>query len=128
MWSDPILEQSDILSYIVLGRPLKGGSGADSALVGQAANSLGTAGGNLLARGLGQKVGLELGVETLSDIGGPAFTAGKYLSPALYVGYGQGLFNPQTLFILRYKLFDRYELEALSGREQKIGVNYRRER
>ena len=127
VWSDPILEQSDILSYIVLGRPLKG-SGADSALVGQAANSLGTAGGNLLARGLGQKVGLELGVETLSDIGGPAFTAGKYLSPALYVGYGQGLFNPQTLFILRYKIFDRYELEALSGREQKIGVNYRRER
>ena len=127
VWSDPILEQSDVLSYIVLGRPLKG-SGADSALVGQAANSLGTAGGNLLARGLGQKVGLELGVETLSDIGGPAFTAGKYLSPALYVGYGQGLFNPQTLFILRYKLFDRYELEALSGREQKIGVNYRHER
>ncbi len=128
VWSDPILEQSDVLSYIVLGRPLKGGSGADSDLVGKAANSLGTAGGNLLARGLGQKVGLELGVETLSDIGGPAFTAGKYLSPALYVGYGQGLFNPQTLFILRYKLFDRYELEALSGREQKIGVNYRRER
>ena len=128
VWSDPIMEQSDVLSYIVLGRPLKGGSGADSALVGQAAKSLGTAGGNLLARGLGQKVGLELGVETLSDIGGPAFTAGKYLSPALYVGYGQGLFNPQTLFILRYKLFDHYELEALSGREQKIGVNYRRER
>ena len=127
VWSVPVLEQSDVLSYIVLGRSLKG-SGADSALVGQAANSLRTAGGNLLARGLGQKVGLELGVETLSDIGGPAFTAGKYLSPALYVGYGQGLFNPQTLFILRYKLFERYELEALSGREQKIGVNYRRER
>ena len=67
-------------------------------------------------------------METLSAICGPAFTAGKYLSPALYVGYGQGLFNPQTLFILRYKLFERYELEALSGREQKIGVNYRRER
>ena len=127
VWSVPVLEQSDVLSYIVLGRSLKG-SGADSALVGQAANSLRTAGGNLLARGLGQKVGLELGVETLSDIGGPAFTAGKYLSPSLYVGYGQGLFNPQTLFILRYKLFEHYELEALSGREQKIGVNYRRER
>ncbi len=128
VWSDPVLEQSDALSYIVLGRSLKGASGADSALVGQAANALGTAGGNLLARGLGQKVGLELGVETLSDIGGPAFTAGKYLSPALYVGYGKGLFNPQTLFIVRYKLFDRYELEGLSGREQKVGVNYRLER
>jgi translocation and assembly module TamB len=128
VWSDPVLEQSDVLSYIVLGRSLKGASGADSALVGQAANALGTAGGNLLARGLGQKVGLELGVETLSDIGGPAFTAGKYLSPALYVGYGKGLFNPQTLFIVRYKLFERYELEGLSGREQKVGVNYRLER
>lgn len=128
VWSDPVLEQSDALSYIVLGRPLRGASGSDSALVGKAANALGTAGGNLLAKGLGQKVGLELGVESSSDIGGPAFTAGKYLSPSLYVGYGQGLFNPQTLFILRYKIFDNYEVEALSGREQKIGLNYRKER
>ena len=128
VWSDPVLEQSDALSYIVLGRPLRGASGSDSALVGKAANALGTAGGNLLAKGLGQKVGLELGVESSSDIGGPAFTAGKYLSPSLYVGYGQGLFNPQTLFILRYKIFDNYEVEALSGREQKIGLNYRKEK
>ena len=122
------MEQSEVLSYIVLGRGLKGASGADSALVNQAANALGTAGGNLLAKGIGQRIGLELGVETLSEIGGPAFTAGRYLSPRLYIGYGQGLFNPQTLFILRYKLFDSYEIEALSGREQKIGVNYRHER
>ncbi len=128
VWSDPVFEQSEVLSYIVLGRGLKGASGADSALVNQAANALGTAGGNLLAKGIGQRIGLELGVETLSEIGGPAFTAGRYLSPRLYIGYGQGLFNPQTLFILRYKLFDSYEIEALSGREQKIGVNYRHER
>jgi len=128
VWSDPIMEQSEVLSYIVLGRGLKGASGADSALVNQAANALGTAGGNLLAKGIGQRIGLELGVETLSEIGGPAFTAGRYLSPRLYIGYGQGLFNPQTLFILRYKLVDSYEIEVLSGREQKVGVNYRKER
>ena len=128
VWSDPVFEQSEVLSYIVLGRGLKGASGADSALVNQAANALGTAGGNLLAKGIGQRIGLELGVESLSEIGGPAFTAGRYLSPRLYIGYGRGLFNPQTLFILRYKLFDSYEIEALSGREQKIGVNYRHER
>jgi len=128
VWSNPIMEQSEVLSYIVLGRGLKGASGADSALVNQAANALGTAGGNLLAKGIGQRIGLELGVETLSEIGGPAFTAGRYLSPRLYIGYGQGLFNPQTLFILRYKWFDSYEIEALSGNEQKVGVNYRKER
>jgi translocation and assembly module TamB len=121
VWSDPVMEQSDIVSMIVTGQRFKNASGAQKEMVANA-------GGNLLAQGIGKRVGLELGVETLSDIGGPAFTAGKYLSPALYVGYGQGLFNPQTLFILRYKLFDNYELEGLSGREQKIGVNYRREK
>jgi translocation and assembly module TamB len=121
VWSDPVMEQYDVLSMIVTGQTLRGASSDQKALVANA-------GGNFLAQGIGKKVGLELGVETLSDVGGPAFTAGKYLSPALYVGYGQGLFNPQTLFILRYRLFERYELEGLSGREQKIGVNYRREK
>jgi translocation and assembly module TamB len=122
------MEQSDALSYVVLGRPLRGASGEESEQLNQAAGALGTAGGNLLARGIGSRVGLDLGVETLSDVGGPAFTAGKYLSPSLYVGYGQGLFNAQTVFILRYKFFERYEIEVLSGREQKAGVNYRLER
>jgi translocation and assembly module TamB len=128
VWSDPVMEQSDALFYLVAGRPLRGASAADSAAVGAAAGALETAGGNLIAQGLGQRVGLELGVETISELGGTAFTAGKYLSPSLYLGYARGRINARTLLIVRYRLFEKYEFEAQSGREQKIGVNYRNER
>jgi translocation and assembly module TamB len=128
VWSDPVKEQSDALGYLILGRPLRGASQAETAQVGAAAGALQTAGGNLIAQSVGQRVGLELGVETLSDVGGTAFTAGKFLSPALYVGYGRSLVNAQTLLIVRYRFREKYEFEALSGREQKIGVNFRTER
>jgi translocation and assembly module TamB len=128
IWSDPAMEQSDALFYLIAGRPLRGATRAEQAQVSQAAGALQTAGGNLIAQGVGQRIGLELGVETLSDAGGTVFTAGKYLSPSLYVGYGKGLVNAQTLLIVRYKLSNQYEFEAISGREQKIGVNYRNER
>ena len=127
VYSDPAMDQINTLSYLVLGRPASEASGgASGAAVQNAAQQLG---GNLLAKSIGQKLGLEVGIESSAELGGAsAFTVGKYLSPKLFVGYGRSLYEQLQLFIVRYKLSQRYEVEATSGREQKIGVNYRWER
>lgn len=127
VYSDPAMDQINTLSYLVLGRPASEASGgASGAAVQNAAQQLG---GNLLAKSIGQKLGLEVGIEASAELGGAsAFTVGKYLSPKLFVGYGRSLYEQLQLFIVRYKLSQRYEVEATSGREQKIGVNYRWER
>lgn len=127
VYSDPSMDQINTLSYLVLGRPASEASGgASGAAVQNAAQQLG---GNLLAKSIGQKLGLEVGIEASAELGGAsAFTVGKYLSPKLFVGYGRSLYEQLQLFIVRYKLTERYEVEATSGREQKVGVNYRWER
>lgn len=125
VYSEPPMEQSNALSYLVLGRPLSAATAADGAALQSAAQ---TAGGNLLARSIGHKLGLEVAIENNAALGGQALTVGKYLSPRWYVGYGQSLLDSAQLYLVRFKLSDRYELEASSGLEQKFGANYRIER
>lgn len=131
VYSVPALDQAEALSYLVLGRPLRQAtSSADQSALGTAATAVSTAGGDLLAKSLGARLGLdEVGVGTSRELGAGALTVGKYLSPRLYLGYGRSLFDGGQLVTLRYRLSERYELEVQSGtRDNKAGVNYRLER
>lgn len=128
LYSDPLLDQSETLSYLVLGRPLMTASGADSEQLGAYAGALETAGGNLVAGSLGRKLGLAAGVESFGSSLGSVLVVGKYLSPRFFLGYGSSLMDSTQLFILRYRLTENIDLEALSGLEQKISASWRTER
>lgn len=52
------------------------------------------------------------------EAGDPALSIGRYLTPDLYVGYGIGLFDAVSTFILRYRLSKRLRLQASSSGEQ----------
>jgi|GEM_PF-2865792 len=128
LYSDPSLDQSEILSYLVLGRPLSTASGADGQRLGEYADALETAGGNLVAGSIGKRLGLSAGVESLGSAIGSALVVGKYLSPRFFVGYGTSLLDATQLVILRYQITENIDLEVISGREQKASVSWRTER
>src|SRR3546814_11968034 len=56
--SEPTLDSSETLSWLVLGRPLRAAQQGDGAKLDAAAGALG-AGGNLLAERLGARLGLD---------------------------------------------------------------------
>lgn len=128
LYSDPALEQSETLSYLVLGRPLATASGADSEQLGEYASALETAGGSLVAGSIGKKLGLAAGVESFGSAIGSALVVGKYLSPRFFIGYGTSLLDATQLVILRYRLTENIEIEGISGTEQKASVSWRTER
>lgn len=130
VFSTPPMEQGNALSYLVTGRPLRSLSGEDGDTVGMAARALGTATGDLLAKSIGAKLGVDdIGVAESDALGGAAFTVGKYLSPRLYLSYGVGVFHPGQVVTLRYQLTEHWELEANSGTvENRAGINYKYER
>lgn len=128
LYSDPLLDQSETLSYLVLGRPLATASGADSEQLGEYASALETAGGSLVAGSIGKKLGLAAGVESFGAAIGSALVVGKYLSPRFFIGYGQSLLDAGQLVILRYRLTENIELEGISGAEQKASASWRTER
>lgn len=127
LYSRPAMAQSDILSYLVVGRPLSAVRGGEGELLTDAATALGTAGGDLLARQMGARMGLDLGVESSTELGA-ALTVGKYLSPRLYLGYGVSLFGSGQAVILRYLISAAWSVEVESGTEGKAALNYRLER
>lgn len=130
VFSTPAMEQSDALSYLVTGKPLSALKGGEGNAVGSAASALGTAGGDLLAKSVGAKMGLDdVGVADNSSVGGAALTVGKYLSPRLYMSYGVGLFTPGQVVTLRYKLTRLFNFEMQNGTlSSRAGINYRIEK
>jgi len=131
VFTDPAMSQTDAMSYLLTGKSANDLHGEDGAMVSSAAQSVGSVLGNRLAKKLGGKVGLvdEVGVEQNADLGGSAFTVGKYLSPRLFVSYGVGLFEPGNAITVRWQFSERWSLEANdTPDEQNAGIRYRIEK
>lgn len=129
VYSEPAMEQSEALSYLITGRPLSALKSGEGDLVGAAAQALGSATGDLLAKSIGARLGVDAAVSDNAALGGAALTVGKYLSPKLYLSYGVGIFTPGEVITLRYKLSRMWELEAQNATtENRAGLNYRLEK
>jgi translocation and assembly module TamB len=131
VFSNPVMDQSDALSYLVTGKPLSQVKGGEGSTVNAAAQALGSATGNMLAKSIGSKLGIDdIGVSSNDALnGGSAFTVGKYLSPRLYLSYGIGLFDPGQVITLRYQLSRRWNFEAQNATDfNRASLNYRIEK
>lgn len=128
LYSIPAMGETDALSYLVLGRPFEQSTtatGEDGALMAQAALALSLKGGDMLARSLGDRFGMdEMRIEA-SDSGEQAsLVIGRYLSPKLYVSYGVGLIEAVNTINLRYQISRRWQLKAESGTYQQADLLY----
>ena len=132
VFSDPPMSQANALSYLVAGKPIDeiGAGDSEAGAMQTAARSIGAAGGGLLAKSLGKRLGVdELAVKDEEMIGGAALTVGQYLSPRLYLSYGVGLFEPGDVITLRYKLSDELAVKTQRGPEDtRAGIEYRIEK
>ncbi|MET0067419.1 MAG: translocation/assembly module TamB domain-containing protein [Candidatus Thiodiazotropha sp.] len=124
LFSTPPMIESEILAYIITGRP----PGESSQSVGVAA-ALKASGAGSLAEELGRQFGLEeLRVDTGSSLDEAALVAGTYLSPRLYVQYISELSTGESKLRMRYDLTDRWQVEAETGNTQAGDFFYTFER
>ena len=122
-YSVPPRSDSDIMAYILFGRPMSETTGDQGS---QATNAATVLGANMLAMSLAPSVGLdEARVETGTQQNRAQFVVGKYLTPRLYVGYGIGIYEPISTLRLRYLLTARWTVEAITGDQQSADVLWR---
>jgi translocation and assembly module TamB len=127
VFSEPPMTESEALSYLVLGRPLRGGQQEDGQL-SQAALSLGLAKTGGVTRKLGQGVGIEnLVLETEGSGDSASVVASGDISEKLSVRYGVGVFEPVTKVALRYDLGRYFFVEAASGLAASLDLFYTRD-
>jgi len=128
--ADPPMPQSQAISWLVTGRPLDRLGSGEGDLVQSAARSLGGAAGNLVAKGIGRRLGIDtFGIEQDPTLGSSVFTIGQYLSPRLYLSYGVGLFEPGQIVTLRLRVSNSVSVEASQTQTAtRAGIEYRVER
>ncbi|MEX0900762.1 MAG: translocation/assembly module TamB domain-containing protein [Gammaproteobacteria bacterium] len=116
LFSDPPMPQAELMSWLVLGSPLNQATGAEQQLLDRTRNTAGLAGGEMVARELGRRLGLsDVAIDRGTTPDEAALVIGHYLSPRLYIGYGIGLFDPANSIRLRYHLHRNWTIEAETG-------------
>lgn len=130
LWSEPTMTETEQLAYLLMGRPLGQVQPQEGDRLANAATALGLRGGNLLAKKLAARYGLEEArLESKGNsLEQASLVVGKYLSPKLYVAYGIGLFDAVNTFRIRYLVNDRWTLQAESGDNTSADVLYTVER
>lgn len=128
LYSQPPLPQADVLSYLLLGRPVAGATGSEGELLFKAASSLGLKGGNQLAQSIGRRFGIDEVAVAGTELEGAALTLGKYLSPRLYLNYSIGLLDAANRLQLRYQLTKHLSVQTETGAAAGGDVVYTIER
>ncbi len=129
LFSKPMFDQSNILSYILLGKPASEATQGEGNLLLSAAASLPFKGGDSLVNKIGKDFGLdEAGISTDEGIEQAALVLGKYLTPGLYVSYGIGLFDGSSVLRMRYELTDNLTIETETGTQSGVDLRYTLER
>ncbi|RLQ22861.1 hypothetical protein DWB85_05295 [Seongchinamella sediminis] len=124
VYSDPVMSQSEAMSYLVRGRGLDAGAGAD---------------GTALALSMGASVvnrsGIVDGLNRLPLISDVAFgasgeqddtaaTVSGYIGNRLYLSFGRGLYQPLNVLTARLYLQSRLWLEVVSELENSADLYY----
>jgi len=129
LFSIPAMEQTNILSYLLMGAPIEKASGEDSAMMAKAALALGLSGGDSIARKLGDEFGLDqMRIESNEKGDQASLVMGRYLSPRLYISYGVGLIESFNTFTVRYQISNKWQIKAESGEHQGADILYSIER
>lgn len=134
------LTQSQILSYLVLGKGSSSGSELDTTLLLKAVSFLDIGGQetaatkNSLQKDLGLdeisvQSGQEYSTESQSLVNNTSLVLGKALSPKLFVDYSIGLIEPINILRIRYQLSKHFVLRSESNvNAQGIDIFYNIER
>jgi translocation and assembly module TamB len=122
-YSVPPKSDSDVMAYILFGRPMNQTTGSEG---DEASNYAAVLGANMLAMSLAPSLGLdEARIDTGSSQNKAQFVVGKYLSPKLFIGYGVGIYEPISTLRLRYLLTARWSIEAITGDQQSTDLLWR---
>ncbi len=126
--SIPAIDQTKALSYLVFGRDISqddGDSGNSNAQLMSAAISLGIGQSSSLMQNLKRSTGLDELAAVANDSGSASLIAGKQINSRLYARYRYDMAEALGVLLLRYRLSQRWTLEAESGADNSIDALYR---
>ncbi len=126
IFSDPVMDETNALSYLLTGKPMGAAGSTDSAMLLSAVARLGIKSSSGLINDIRTRSGLDLlTIKPGEELSQSSVVIGKYLSPKLYLEYATSLFEDSSVLSMQYRLNRYLQLEAESGnRTQSIDLIY----
>jgi translocation and assembly module TamB len=123
LFSDPYMDDTDILSQMIVGHSLAFSSKEEGSLLGAAATSLGLKGGADLFQGIGSILQIDdMHIEGSSKKENVSLVVGKRVTKDLYIGYDVNMFSQLGQFRVRYDLTRGFAVETRSS-SQSTGAD-----
>ena len=118
LFSSPFMEDTEILSRLLLGRSLADSSKEDNNLLGSAVTALGLEGGSKVFRGVGGLLPLDdVHIEGRHEDEDVSLVVGKRITKDLYFGYDINMFSQLGVFRVRYDLARGFSIETQTSTE-----------
>jgi len=126
VFSEPVMEQQQILSYMLTGRGMGESSGdSQDTILTNALLSLGLGQSENLISKVGNKLGFEdVNLETSGQGEGTQLSLSGTIAPGVQLRYGVGVFDSISEVAIRYELIPKLYIEAVSGVSNAIDIYY----
>lgn len=125
----PAKTDSEAMAILLTGKSLSNSSKDDAYAIIGAIGKLGLSQGDSTTSDIVHKFGLdEVSIKDDKGLNQNALWIGKYITPKLFLHYVVGLFDQAFSLGLTYKVNDKIQLEAESGKTQSVDVIYKIER
>jgi autotransporter translocation and assembly factor TamB len=130
LYSNPVMEEENILALLLTGRSLDSLNQSEGNALANAALSLGVEGANKIAGKIGDALGIKsLKVSSKASAGKSRVDIGAQVNDRLSVGYGTTIDSENELqagWIIEYRLSDNLYFEATSGEEVSASISYKK--
>ncbi|MDL2191186.1 translocation/assembly module TamB domain-containing protein [Cobetia sp. LC6] len=124
IFSDPSMDESSALSYLLRGEGLDSDTSSDSAVTSALIGMSLAQSGQVVGQ-IGETFGVrDLSLDSSGSGDDSQVVVSGYIAPDLKLSYGVGLFSPIAELTLRYKLFRNLYAEAVSGTAQAVDLLY----
>jgi len=118
LFSDPYMNDKEILSLMIVGHSLADSTQSEGSLLEAAAVTLGVKGSGSFVQGIGDFLQLDdLRFEGSSSKENVSLVVGKRVTRKLYIGYDLNMFNQLGQFRVRYDLTRGFSVETRSSAE-----------
>jgi translocation and assembly module TamB len=136
LFSDPPLPQAQMTNYLLFGTPGLEGTGSALSTPGVVTASSLSSNSNASANQSqainvtiplgGGSIASDFSIQSVQNgtTYTPSWMLGKYLSPRLYVSYGQGINDPFYFFRVIYTLSTKWILQAQTGAANSADIIY----
>ena len=127
VFSEPVMEQQQSLSYMLTGRGIGESSGeSDNTMLTNMLLGFGLGKSENMVSNLGEKLGFrDVNLDTSGQGENTQLAVSGYVAPGVQLRYGVGVFDSVSEVALRYELLPQLYIEAVSGLNNAIDIYYR---